>query len=328
MIDSFLNVSIVICAYTEERWLDLLAAVESIQRQTLPPSEVIVVIDHNALLFERAKMHMKDVLVIENDEPKGLSGSRNCGITLAQGTFIAFLDDDAIAEPDWLERLTTSCNKPDVLGVGGAVEPLWVGKHPEWFPKEFYWVVGCSYQGLPNVLTAVRNPYGGCTCIKREVFEQVGGFRNGIGRIGTKPLGGEETELSIRAMQHWPNKVFLCEPRAKIYHRVPAHRVSWRYFRERCYAEGLSKAIIAMYVGTKYSLSTEKSYVYKVLPRGIVSGVRDAILKRDVNSFLRAGAIFVGLAATTTGYVVGRIMHRWTYHDPYTVSIHSLNVLK
>ncbi len=307
MIDNFLAVSVVICAFTEERWHDLLAAVESIHRQTLPPVEVIVVIDHNALLFERAKLHMKDTIVIESHEPRGLSGTRNSGISLAQGTYIAFLDDDAVAEPDWLERLASACNEPNVLGVGGIVEPLWEDTYPGWFPREFYWVIGCTYQDAPDVLTTVRNPYGGCTCIKREVFEKVGGFRNGIGRIGMKPLGGEETELCIRATQYWPHKVFLYEPRAKIYHHVPTHRGSWRYFYERCYAEGLSKALIARYVGAAYGLSSEKFYVYKVLPRGIMCGIRHALLKRDGNGFLRAGTIIVGLATTTMGYLVGSI---------------------
>ncbi len=307
MIDNFLNVSVVICAFTEERWHDLLASVASIQRQTLSPTEVIVVIDHNSLLFERAKLHMKNTLVIESHEPKGLSGARNSGIAVAHGTYIAFLDDDAVAESDWLERLASACNELNVLGVGGIVEPLWEDTSPAWFPREFYWVIGCTYQDFPAGLTTVRNPYGGCTCIKREVFERVGGFRNGIGRIGTKPLGGEETELCIRATQYWRHKVFLYEPRAKIYHRVSTHRGSLHYFYARCYAEGLSKALIAMYVGAAYSLASEKFYVYRVLPRGIICGIRDALLKRDMNGFLRAATILVGLATTTVGYVVGSI---------------------
>ena len=68
--------------------------------------------------------------------------------------------------------------------------------------------------------------------------------------------------------------------------------MSLRYFYERCFAEGFSKAIIGMYVGTKHSLSSEKSYTFRVLPRGIISGIRDGVLKHDVNGFLRAGAIF------------------------------------
>jgi hypothetical protein len=61
-----LGISVIICAYTEERWYQLLASVESIREQTLRPLEIIVVIDHNAALYERACQALKGVAVIEN----------------------------------------------------------------------------------------------------------------------------------------------------------------------------------------------------------------------------------------------------------------------
>src|SRR5437763_462926 len=110
--DAAPDVSVIICAYTEERWYDLVAAVESIQQQTTPPCEIIVVIDHNTPLLERVQMHLPGVCVIENGEVQGLSGARNSGIAVARGALIAFLDDDAVAEPDWLEWLSLCCASP------------------------------------------------------------------------------------------------------------------------------------------------------------------------------------------------------------------------
>lgn len=298
------SISVIICAYTEDRWDALGAAVKSVQQQSLPPAEIIVVVDHNMQLLERVRAHLPGVVVIENSEPRGLSGARNSGIAVAQGAIVAFLDDDAVAEADWLLQLSRPCLDPQVLGAGGAVEPLWLSKRPAWFPEEFYWVVGCTYQGMPEMLTVVRNLYGGCNCIWREVFEVVGGFRNGIGRVGTVPRGCEETELCIRAKQHWPLKVFIHEPQARIHHRIPRDRASWRYFRSRCYAEGLSKADVAKYVGARDGLASERSYVLRTLPRGIVRGLNDALLHRDLAGLARAAAIVVGLAVTTAGYLV------------------------
>jgi len=300
-----LDISVIICAYTQERWHDLVAAVESVRRQSVLPHEIIVVIDHNARLLEQVRLHIPDVIVMENYEPQGLSGARNSGIAVARGALIAFLDDDTIAEPDWLVRLCSWCENSHVLGVGGSVEPLWLSKRPTWFPEEFYWVVGCTYRGLPEELKVVRNPFGGCTCIRREVFEVVGGFRHSIGRVGGHPLGGEETELCIRARQQWPQKFFLYEPRARIHHRIPSHRANWRYFRSRCYAEGLSKAAVARYVGTKDGLASERTYILQTLPRGIVRGLIDALQRDDLTGLARAGVIMFGLAVTIAGYVVG-----------------------
>lgn len=307
MTNTTLDVSVVICTYTEERWDDLIAAVESIQQQSTFPREIIVVIDHNTRLLERVHTCIPSVIAIENSEPPGLSGARNSGIAIARGALIAFLDDDAVAEPDWLVRLSRCCEDPGVLGAGGSVEPLWLGNRPAWFPEEFYWVVGCTYRGLPEKLTVVRNPFGGCTYIRREVFEVVGGFKNGIGRVGMRPMGGEETELSIRAKQHWPQKVFLYEPQARIHHRIPPYRARWGYFRSRCYAEGLSKAVIAACVGVKDSLASERKYVLRTLPQGIVHGLMDSLLRFDLTGLLRSGAIVAGLVITTIGYLVGVI---------------------
>jgi glycosyltransferase involved in cell wall biosynthesis len=128
------DISVVICAYTEERWEALLAAVASVHAQRLPPREIIVVIDHNSALLERVRAHISGVTAIENHEPRGLSGARNSGIAASQGSVIAFMDEDAIAATDWLERLAAPYADERVLGVGGAIEPLWLSGRPGWFP--------------------------------------------------------------------------------------------------------------------------------------------------------------------------------------------------
>src|SRR5215831_15303130 len=106
------DVSVIICAYTEDRWDDLLAAVDTVRQQTLPPRELIVVVDHNPSLLERIRAHLSDAIVVENTETPGLRGARNCGIAAAHGRLIAFLDDDAVAIPDWLQFLCEGYSDP------------------------------------------------------------------------------------------------------------------------------------------------------------------------------------------------------------------------
>jgi glycosyltransferase involved in cell wall biosynthesis len=302
-----LDASVIICAYTAKRWDDLFMAVESVQRQTQPPHEIIVVIDHNPRLFIQLQLQarLNGVVLIENTEPRGLSGARNSGIARATGKYVAFLDDDAIAEPNWLELLHACCSDPEVLGVGGVVKPMWLCDRPGWFPTEFYWVLGCSYDQLPVAPVVVRNPFGGCCYMRREIFEGIGGFRNGIGRVGNRPVGGEETELSIRAKRQWPEKKFLWEPRAIIHHRIASDRASWNYFRSRCYCEGLSKAIISRHVGMKDSLASERRYTFATLPLGVLRALGEGLVGWKFPAYQRAGSIIVGLAVTTAGYFVG-----------------------
>src|SRR4051794_11475203 len=91
-----LDISVVICAYADERWPDVRDAVASVRAQSLAPRETIVVIDHNPALLERARRELAAVTLVENHEARGLSGARNSGLALARGEIVAFLDDDAV----------------------------------------------------------------------------------------------------------------------------------------------------------------------------------------------------------------------------------------
>jgi hypothetical protein len=192
-----MSISVVICAYTSDRWDALTAAVESSLDQTFPPDEVVIVVDYNEELYRRAALELSgpQVLVLSNGSTKGLSGARNTGVAMSSGDIVVFLDDDAYAEKDWLEKLVEPMADPMVVGVGGWVLPHWETKAPPWLPETFYWVLGCSYVGLPETNSRLRNPIGANMAMRRRVFTQVGGFTSGIGRIGQVPLGCEETEL-------------------------------------------------------------------------------------------------------------------------------------
>jgi hypothetical protein len=305
------DVSVVICAYTRQRWNDLVAAVESVQQQTLSPREIIVVVDHNPDLLQRVRDQIPGVMVVENTEAIGLRGARNKGIALARGEVIAFLDDDAVAIPDWLAFLCEGYADPPVLGTGGEVAPVWIEKEPGWLPEEFYWIVGCSYRGMPQTAGTIRNPIGANMSFRREVFDTVGDFRSQNGHLGPRHAGGcEETELCIRVRQRWPQSQFLYLPRARVFHRVPDNRTSWRYFCSRCYVEGLAKAAVSLQLGARDSLASERSYALRVLPQGVVRGVADALFHGDPMGLARAGAIVVGLGLTTAGYLLGSTLPR------------------
>ena len=273
-----LSVSVVICAHTERRWDDTLAAAASVRGQNYAAKEIIVVVDHNRPLYERLKSALPDAMVVENREQQGLSGGKNTGIAMASGEVVAFLDDDAVADADWLKFMVGSYEEPGVVGVGGLTLPKWDTQRPAWFPEEFDWVVGCTYVGMPDHRAPVRNVLGGNASFRREVFGPVGGFRSGIGRAqGKRPLGCEETEFCIRLTQHMPSAVLLFDNRAKIWHRVAAERARFAYYRSRCYAEGLSKAMVTRSVGANDGLSSERQYTTKTLPRGVVRGLGDAL---------------------------------------------------
>ncbi len=302
-----LTVSVIICAYSDARWDCLYEAVQSVRNQTVQPGEVIVVIDHNAGLLGQARQAFAGAQVVENSHSRGLSGARNTGVGLARGDVLAFLDDDACAAPDWLERLLGGYTDDGIIGVGGAIVPQWMGNRPAWFPREFDWVVGCSYRGLPMTTAPVRNLIGANMSLRSQVFAGVGGFSSKIGRVEKLPAGCEETELCIRAHQQWPAAVILYHPAAEVAHLVPAERASWRYFMSRCFNEGRSKAVVARLVGAQAGLESERAYVRRTLPAGIARGLGDLIARGDGAGGLRAAAIVVGTLLTVGGYVTGQL---------------------
>ncbi|MBW5424290.1 glycosyltransferase [Streptomyces sp. BG9H] len=308
------DISVVICVYTEDRWEDILAAVASVGAQSLPALETLLVVDHNVSLLDRLAREYKEtegVRVLANAGPRGLSAGRNTGIAASRGSVIAFLDDDAVAEREWLRHFAEAYEDPRVFAVGGRTMPLWEsGRRPGWFPEEFDWVVGCTYRGHPEGRARVRNVLGGNASFRRSAFDVAGGFATGIGRDGDKrPLGCEETEFCIRLSRAEPDAVLLIDDRSVIHHRVPAARERFRYFRSRTYAEGLSKALVSRSVGAGKGLESERRYTTRVLPAGVGRGLRDAVLGRPGGAG-RAGAIVAGVAAAAGGYLLGSVRAR------------------
>ena len=298
-------VSVVICAYTEDRWDQLGASVASVLRQDRAPDDIVVVIDHNDALLARSTAELPGVRVVANDRAQGLSGARNTGIADTSGDIVCFLDDDATADWQWLSRLLAAYDEDRVLGVGGSAVPVWETSAPTWWPPEFGWVVGCSYPGLPETLGEVRNLMGCNMSLRRAVLDATGGFVEGLGRTGADGHGCEETELCIRARALFPGGRFLYEPRAVVHHFVPSTRGSWRYFADRCRAEGASKARVAGSVGTTSALAAERAYVRRVLPAAVAADL-GRTLRGEPAGIGRAGAIVAGLALTAGSFALSR----------------------
>jgi glycosyltransferase involved in cell wall biosynthesis len=144
-----IRVSVVICAYTELRWGQLQRAVDSVRAQSKPAHEVLVVVDHNDALLRRATAEL-DARVLRNGDVQGLSGARNTGVAAARGDVVAFLDDDAYAEPDWLERLVEPYADPRVVAVGGDVRADFEAGRPAFLPP--------SSTGSSGAPTAANRP--------------------------------------------------------------------------------------------------------------------------------------------------------------------------
>jgi GT2 family glycosyltransferase len=313
MLDRKGIISVIICAYTLDRWDDLRLAVASVLTQERPADEVILVVDNNPELQRLAEAEFTGVRVVANEERQGLSGGRNTGMRLTHGDLVAFLDDDAVAEPTWLGAFEACFEDLRVLGATGYVAPHWIGEKPGWFPDEFLWTVGCSFKGAEAEKGGeVRNVMGCSMIFRRAVYERIGGFSHRLGRTeaGSNLLSCEETEYCIRARAAFPKGIFVSTLGAAVSHRVPARRVTFNYFVRRTYAEGISKAIVAALAPQPDALKTERSYVFGALSRAVFSGLGQGVTRFDRFALGRAGAVVVGLGSAAAGFLQTKLLGR------------------
>ncbi|MBR7831415.1 HAD hydrolase family protein, partial [Actinospica sp. MGRD01-02] len=153
----------------------------------------------------------------------------------------------------------------------------------------------------------MRNLLGANMSFRRAVLDECGGFDTDLGRIGTRPLGCEETELCIRAAERHPDGLLLYDPAASVRHHVPDRRATWEYFRARCYSEGLSKAAMTRRTGTAPGLASERAYLSSTIPHAVLDALPGPGRRGSGPSPATIPALLAGVAVTGTGYAVGRL---------------------
>ncbi len=301
------NISVIICTYTMERRHDIHEVVDSILAQTLKPHEVILAVDHNQELYEKLLKELpQQVRLILNDgDERGAVATDNVGIAYSSGDIVAFIDDDAVAEKDWLENLVGHYKDPHIGAVGGRLVSVWDEGRPEWFPEELDWIVGGTYKGHPEIQTQVRNLILCNMSVRKEVFQPTGFFATELGRSNNWGTGAE-SEFFLRAKHQLPDVTILYEPKAVVYHKVPPQRTSLKYVALRSYNEGFHKARIERTYADLFQnpLSIERAYLRYLLFTSIPERLK-RFYKKDC--LLQVGTIIISIATTGAGYLVGRL---------------------
>lgn len=316
---SVISASVIIPAYTLERWNLLCDAVASVKAQTRPPIELILCIDHNLELFNRCvetwRMDSSSPFLIEvianrfvqeegshvhvrahgSNRRFGAGWARNSGAEIASGDILVFLDDDASAESNWLEYLLEPYDDPRTVAVGGAPLPAYETARPTWFPSNFDWVFGCAYEGMPTSLAPLRHLIGANMSVRRHVFEEIGGFHS---------IDFDDLDLCMRVAATHPNEEILFEPRAIVHHFVPAKRVEWHYFWRRCFFVNREKVHAYSEMGEAANIRAEREFVLRALTKQFAADASD-VLRGRISGLSRMGAMVVGLTMAAAGHAAG-----------------------
>ncbi|HET9061443.1 MAG TPA: glycosyltransferase family 2 protein [Acidimicrobiales bacterium] len=277
--------TVIIPAFSLERWDQLVAAVTHSTHQTLPPHEVIVAVDRNPSLMHRAQEYWRKnstpvpVRVLDgtptvdseaerdddDSEVRAIHGqvhgttrrfgagvARNIAAATSQGDVLAFLDDDAWPEPDWLARLADPYADERVVAVGGRPVPEYETSRPWWFPPEFDWVFGCAYSGLPETVAPLRHLIGANMSVRKAAFDEVRGFHS---------VDFDDLDLCQRLGHRFGSASILYTPHAVVHHYVSAARVGWNYFWRRCFFVNRYKMRAFNEMGEAANLHAETAFV-------------------------------------------------------------------
>jgi cellulose synthase/poly-beta-1,6-N-acetylglucosamine synthase-like glycosyltransferase len=109
------RVSVVVCAYQAQDTIE--ECLWSLTELEYPNYEVLVVDDGST--DATAQIAHRFPVRLLSRERLGLSGARNVGLEHAQGEFVAYIDADAKADPDWLTYLALALEVPGTAGAGG-----------------------------------------------------------------------------------------------------------------------------------------------------------------------------------------------------------------
>jgi glycosyltransferase involved in cell wall biosynthesis len=307
-----MRVSVVLCTHTLERYDDCLEAAQSVLRQTHDDVELVLISDGNEAVYSKFQTEFADrddVRTHCNDENVGLLESRNNGAKLATGDVVAFIDDDAVAAEDWVEKLVSGYDdEADRLAVGGRMVPAWVAGKPNFLPEEYYWLVGVTHRGFgpdsdPDESGQVRNTFGSNISFRREVFLDLGGFEDDIGgRQGEKNLQGGETELCARLRSEYDTDVYYVSD-ALVAHKIFDYRTDPRWLVNRAFWQGYSKR--GMEVLVPKSTGDESDFLRQLLFESVPNRVRSLIRSPSVADGLQLFTLFVLTGCVGAGYIYG-----------------------
>lgn len=294
------DVSVVVCTHSAERRQMLGELIRSIASGSLQPREIVIVVDRNPPLFEelRAERWPLPLRVIASSG-SGLAAARNTGWQALQSPLVAFIDDDALASTRWLHELVSAVDRYQADVIGGDLEPRWAAGEPSWFSPSLGWVVGCSYEGMPQAPARVRNVIGCNMLIRRALLERLDGFNTSFGRTGEGLAGAEETELCIRANQS--GALVMLIPGASVAQILPAERGTLSYAVRRGWDEGHSKQQLRALHG-RVVLGTEARYARGLVREAgarVVAGMR----RRQTRELRRAFALMAVLSATSISFL-------------------------
>jgi glucosyl-dolichyl phosphate glucuronosyltransferase len=248
--DALPKVSVVIC--THNRSFHLRTAIQSVVEQSISHDFYEILVIDNCSDDETREVvdsFQSAGNVRYLYEPNlGLCHARNRGWEHAEGQYVAYLDDDAVASPGWIEAIINAFHQyPNAGAVGGRVDPVWEADRPEWLSDQLsLGLTILDWASAPMVLPNLNGYWlvGANLAMPRSLLRDVGGFHTALDRVGKRMLSSGDVFLTKMIKQRGYDCIYY--PDMAVSHLVPADRLKKSWFRNRYYWQGVSDVVMQL----------------------------------------------------------------------------------
>ena len=232
---------------------DLLpVCLKSLQAARIPEglSVGITIVDNNSKdntreVVESWQQQLGERLRYVFEGMQGRSSALNAGITASESDLVGFIDDDEEIDVTWYEVVYHAFTSRDVDFIGGPYIPKWECEPPQWLPSDHEGVIGLVDAGSEIIPYDDHYPgilMGGNAVIRRAAIEKVGLYMTALGRTGERLLAGEDEDMYRRLLASGAKGLYL--PQLKIYHLIPASRLTKKYYRRWSFWRGVSCGVL------------------------------------------------------------------------------------
>jgi glycosyltransferase involved in cell wall biosynthesis len=270
MINTNPEISVIICSYNRADYI--IGAIESLYHQTLDKSRFeVLVVDNNSidntgdLVQDYIQTHHDIDLKYLTESNQGASFARNTGAAFARSPLLCFMDDDAIAEPHYLERILNFFpDHPDASGLGGRIIPKYIPAEPRWMSYHVSSLVGnFNYSPELTVFKEGKYPLESNMIVRKKDFDQINGFNTLLpGVKGLLRIGGEGKDFFLR-LQSLGNKVYY-DPNIIVQHIVEVKKLTPHYMYRVASGIGRGERVRTLAIGKTAFLKKNFEYLYKL----------------------------------------------------------------
>jgi glucosyl-dolichyl phosphate glucuronosyltransferase len=288
--NSMPEISVVICSYNRADYI--IGAIESLYRQTVDKKRFeVFVVDNNSidntgeLVQEYINRHPEFNLHYLTENRQGASFARNTGAVFAKGALLCFMDDDAIAEKHYLERILQFFpSYPDAAGLGGRIIPKYIPEKPKWMSHYVSSLVGnFDYSSHTTVFKEGKYPLESNMIVRKDDFGAIGGFNTELpGVKGTLRIGGEGKDFFLRLQSL--NKKIYYDPDIIVEHIVEVKKLTPHYLYRVASGIGRGEKVRMLAIGKWAYIKKFLEYLYK-LAGSIMLGIVYALKGKPSQSW-------------------------------------------